>query len=255
MSLLEEHIDCEKIIDSCDKYLMEEECGWFRDELIILKTQSIYTKGRIEYNPRVEYYRHKRYVVKSIINEIDSVIKKEKENCGENRELYDRMQYEYYSGLDTVLTDIKMKKNKYHKTKGFCAVSPQYFYGNNQWVGVEFVFGFFHRKNKMEYIESTPMYSFNFLSVGFRKNISSEKGGGLNVSLYSGAYKWMNVNAINFTYLSDGNKDSWGYSPEIGFQFWYLHLNAGYNLAFKKPMRSYEKLYFTAKFDIPFYRL
>lgn len=256
ISLLEKHIHYEKIIDTCDMYLLDEECGWFREELIVLKTQGIYAAGRAEYNPHMGLYsEHKRYVVKSIINEIDSVIKKEKENCGENSELYERMQYEYYSGLDTVLPEIKIRRNKYNKTKGFCAVSPQYFYGNNQWIGVEFVFGLLQRKNRMKYIESTPMYSFTYLSLGFKGTISNQKkGSGLNISLYSGSYKWINVRPINFTLHHDGENQSWGYSPEVGFQFWYLHLNAGYNLTFNKSMRSYEKLYFTAKFDIPFYR-
>lgn len=98
------------------------------------------------------------------------------------------------------------------------------------------------------------MYSLTGPTLGFRKNISNEKGWGMNISAASASLYWINIRPINFSHLNNGENKSWGYAPEIGFQFWHLHLNAGYNLAFKKSMRSYEKLYFTAKFDIPIHR-
>jgi len=246
-----------KVVDSCDKYLLGEECGWFKDELFIIKMNCLYRKGkglyRFEKRFRGDSNIYKK-IADSNLTIIDSLILNQNKACRNCTIDYNRMRYEYNSGFDNDMPELINGKNKYHKTKEFISVSPQYFYGNNQWFGLEFSLGLFKRKTKMTYLESRPMYSFDYLSIGFRGNISNSKGGGMNLSLYSVSYNWINLNMINFSYLNNGENDSWGYAPEIGFQFWYLHLNAGYNLAFKKSMRSYEQLYFTAKFDIPFYR-
>ena len=246
-----------EVIDTCDEYLADEECGWFRDKLFTNKTLCFYILGKGPYSYEKRFRRDSTVYLKiadSTLALIDSIIRDENVNCSSKFDDFNRMRFEYYGGFDKIKSELYDGKNPLYKEKEFAFISPQYFYGNNQWVGIEFSAGVFQRKTKMKYIHSSPMYSFNILTIGFRKNISTNKGGGMNLSLYSGSYNWINLNVINFTYLSNGEIDSWGYTPEIGVQFWYLHLNAGYNLAFKNPMRNYEKIYFTAKFDIPFYR-
>ena len=145
----------------------------------------------------------------------------------------------------------------------FIAVSPQYFYGNNQWMGIEFSFPSSLRppnvvkdscRGKLETYYKTDMIATSMFGLGFKKNISVADTWGMNISYLSFTYKWINVRPINFSYMNNVVNKSWGYSPELGFQFWHFHLNAGYNLAFRKSMRDYEKLYFTAKFDIPLFR-
>lgn len=139
------------------------------------------------------------------------------------------------------------------------AISPQYFYGNNQWIGVEAslinaLTPFFKVqdscKGKLITYYDSKMIAGSFLSLGFKKNITNSKGWGMNFSFLSGSSRWLNIRPFNVSYLNNGNNGSFGYSPELGFQIWHLHLNSGYNFAFKKSMRSYEKFYFTAKFDI-----
>ena len=257
IDLLKLTYDYEKIIDSCDKYLVDEKCGWFRDQLFVFKTQSIFMLKRSQ------YFFEKRFgldlgsyckIADSVTGVIDSLIVDECQLCNRKILFYNRMRYEYFGGYDIILSELNTGKNKVYKKEEFLAISPQIIFGNNQWIGFEVFGGVFQRRSRMKYIPSNSMFSYEMFRLGFRKNISYQKGYGFNISYLSGSYKWINIQPINFLFLDNGENKSWGYAPEVGFQFWYLHLNAGYNLAFKKSMRNYEKLYFTAKFDIPIHR-
>ena len=247
--------DSQTIIDTCDKYLNTNNLNPnFRADLLTLKGLAL---SRIPLDGMES--------CDSLRDIKDSLFEEAIEICTDCKIMYLKKKHSKYFCHKTS-TRIGQYEDSILKMYGYKhdflapVASPQYFYGNNDWIGLEvslfnYLQPYFRVKDSCKgrfitYYDAN-MVAASFLSLGYRKNISRQKGWGMNLSILSLSAHWINLRPLNLSYLNNGSEGTLGYSPELGIQFWHFHLNAGYNLAFKKSMRSYEKLYFTAKFDIP----
>ena len=62
----------------------------------------------------------------------------------------------------------------------YWAFSPQYFSGKNNWIGVEI-----SANHLQHFFFDEDMFAFQLIGVGFKKNISTKKGWGMNFSFAS----------------------------------------------------------------------
>ena len=242
------------VIDSCDKYL-EYDFSVCEYEATLYSFKAKALEYLLDSVQTIEIYIEEDELYDSIsdilISQILALHQNAISSCKDCEFIHFKRKYlfEYSNGIVNKDDFKLLKKQGYFGIEDYWSISPLYTIGKNKWIGVEV-----SANHLQHFFIDEEMIAFQFIAMGFQKSISTKKGWGMNLSFASASVYWINVRPFNFSYLNNGNTGTFGYSPEIGFQFWYLHLNAGYNLAFKKSMRSYEKLYFTAKFDIPFYR-